>query len=121
MQRGRKTPTNIVALNVQGTPPRVQPPKDLNVAERKLFVSIVGACDPKHFRESDVAMLISFVQATMLARKLVKGDAVTDWERATRVQASLATRLRLTPAARIDPRTVGKHQISPLRDWEGKV
>ena len=51
MQRGRKTPTNIVALNVQGTPPRVQPPKDLNVAERKLFVSIVGACDPKHFRD----------------------------------------------------------------------
>ena len=26
-----------------------------------------------------------------------------------------------TPAARIDPRTVGKHQKSPLRDWEGKV
>ena len=51
----------------------------------------------------------------MLARGAIK-NAATDatalatWEKAVRVQATLATRLRLAPQARLDPKTVARQQ-----------
>jgi hypothetical protein len=42
------------------------------------------------------------------------------WEKATRMQATLATRLRLSPQARTDPKTIGRQmpqRIDPP-PWE---
>ena len=76
-----------------------------------MFRHIVGVCAPDHFVESDVPLLISFVQATLLRRRAatkLQGDAgwVGVWEKATRMQATLCTRLRLAPQARTDPKTI---------------
>lgn len=59
-------------------------------------------------------ILASFVTATHLARQLGKRVArepqlAGAWERVTRVQAILATKLRLTPRGRSDPKIVGRH------------
>ncbi|MGY3344842.1 MULTISPECIES: hypothetical protein [unclassified Bradyrhizobium] len=55
-------------------------------------------------------MLESFVKATLLARAMADDpDQFTKWEKATRLQASLATRLRLTPASRSDPKTIARN------------
>jgi hypothetical protein len=116
VQRGRKTTANVVALNVSGLPPRLTAPSHLNKAERTLFNELVGSCDPRHFVKSDLPLLTSFVQATILTRstatKLGRNnpDAVAAWEKAVRVMALLATRLRLAPQARSDPKTVGIRQ-----------
>jgi hypothetical protein len=79
--------------------PRVEPPPTLTNAERSLFVEIVEACSPKHFVPSDLPLLISFTQTTLLSRQAIKNaandpTALAVWEKATRLQATLATRLR---------------------------
>ena len=45
--------------------------------------------------------------------------ALAVWEKAVRLQAMLATRLRLSPQSRLDPKTVARRQ-PPLgpRPWE---
>jgi hypothetical protein len=64
-------------------------------------------------------LLVSFVQATLLARSLASTAAkpskpdptvIGSWEKVTRVMAMLATRLRLAPQARNDPKSVGVRQ-----------
>jgi hypothetical protein len=66
----------------------------------------------------DIPLLASYVQATILARGAVK-EAAQDprslavWEKATRMQATLATRLRLSPQSRVDPKVVGRNRPTP--------
>jgi hypothetical protein len=109
-QRGRKSLANLVTLSVDGAPPRLEPPANLQDDERALFTSLVAACDPRHFVQSDLPLLVSFVQATLLAQGAVHDEDLTKWEKAVRVQATLATRLRLAPQARSDPKTVARQQ-----------
>jgi|SRR5262245_3279371 len=122
-QRGRKSaesPTTVV----NGEPPRLDPPSDLTKDERSLFVQIVEACSPKHFTLSDVPILISFVQSTLLSRQAIKkagknAAALATWEKATRMQATLATRLRLAPQSRFDAKTNARQQPSwVIPPWE---
>ena len=68
----------------------------------------------------DLPLLTSFVQATLISRRAARDprEAVL-WERAVRTQAMLATRLRLTPQSRIDPKTLGRQQTpQPKQPWE---
>jgi hypothetical protein len=89
----------------------LEPPADLSEEEKALFLQLVNACSPKHFVESDKPLLISFVQATVLARASAgKAMLIGTWEKAVKMQAMLATRLRLAPQARLDPKTVGRFQ-----------
>jgi hypothetical protein len=96
----------------------------LTTAERTLFAELIGACDARHFVRSDLPLLISYIQATLLARrlavKLSKNDpsVVASWERADRVQAMLATRLRLAPQARTDPKTIARMQQNGTAPWQ---
>jgi hypothetical protein len=119
MQRGRKS-TGLAALNVTGKPSRLTPPSSLNDDEQALFSELVGACDASHFRESDLPLLISYVQSTLISRAAARDpDRIALWEKATRMQATLATRLRLSPQSRIDPKTVGRHQLnSGRKPWD---
>jgi hypothetical protein len=121
-QRGRRSSASLVALpNVEGKPPRLSPPAYLNAKERKLSIDLVASCDPRHFVESDVPLLTSFVQATLLSRSAArKPKDIAIWEKAVRAQATLATPLRLAPQARTDPKTIACQQ--PYRGpcpWEG--
>jgi len=112
-KRGRKSADELAVINVNGDPPRLDPPPTLTDPERALFVEIVQACSPKHFVPSDLPLVVSYVQATLLSRQAVTNAATAPamlalWEKATRMQATLATRLRLSPQARTDPKTIGR-------------
>jgi hypothetical protein len=118
-QRGRKAAELAGLPAVDGKPPRLQPPPYLNDDERSLFDELVGACDPRHFVESDLPLLASYVQATLIARDAARAPSKIVFEKAVRMQATLATRLRLSPQSRIDPKTVGRRQeYQGPRPWE---
>jgi hypothetical protein len=104
---------NVVPLYPSGS--RVQTPDDLAPSEAALFRHLVRSCAPDHFVASDVPLLVSFVQATLMARRSAKAMTKNPklapmWERCARVQATLATRLRLAPQARIDPATLTRRR-----------
>ena len=109
-QRGRKS-AEALAINVSGEPPRLTPPAGLSPKERAAFVELVNAADPRHFRRSDVPMIVALVQATIKARELGRDPSKTqDWERASRVMMALATKLRLTPQCRTRPESIARMQ-----------
>ena len=114
MKRGRQSSAALSVIPIERGRQRLQPPQDLSATEAALFRSIVTQCAPDHFAESDAPLLTSFVQSTILSRKAAKaltsGDAsaLPVWDRATRMQATLATRLRLAPQSRADPKTVAR-------------
>jgi hypothetical protein len=123
-QRGRKSAADLAFPNVNGEPPRVDPPPHLSEPERSCFEEITRSCSPRHFVPSDAPLLVLYVQAFVLAQSAIK-DAATDdaalarWERAARVCATLATRLRLAPQARLDAKSTARMQPSQLRaPWE---
>jgi hypothetical protein len=69
-------------------------------------------------------LLVTFVQATLLSRQAVI-KAASDpamlalWEKASRMQATLATRLRLAPQSRVDPKTLARQQPSAWpKPWD---
>src|SRR5947209_18016953 len=101
-KRGRPCQFDLVALRVDGSPPPLDPPECLSDEQRSLFLELIGSINTAHFVPTDLPLLVSYVQATVLARGAIK-NAATDaaalatWEKAVRVQATLATRLRLAP------------------------
>jgi hypothetical protein len=116
-QRGRRSAANVIAL--EGGRRRLEPPNDLAPNEAALFREIVATCSPDHFVESDRYLLVSFVQSTLLSRKAAKvlhtdASALQVWDRATKMQATLATRLRLAPQARTDPKSIARKQAAHL-------
>jgi hypothetical protein len=122
LQRGRKSSAVDLALpRVDGAPPRLKPPSYLRNRERKLFREVLASVDPRHFVESDLPLLASYVQATILAQQAVRDpDQIAVWEKAVRVQAVLATKLRLTVQARADPKTLARRvpQSRKPAPWE---
>ena len=118
-QRGRKSVTNLVALNVDGSPPRLMPPSSLSDAERKIFAGVVAACD--HLRPSDLPLLCRYVEVVALsdhaAERLrvdvMKGrpsSALSTQERLVKLLISLSRQLRLSPMSRAssDPKTLAR-------------
>ena len=117
-QRGRKS-AELIALNVQGLPPRLQPPSYLNAKERKAFETLIAATDVRHFSESDIPMIVSFVQASLLVHAAARKQDAETFEKLSRVQAMLATKLRLTVQSRADPKNITRMQpYSGPRPWE---
>ena len=117
-QRGRKSVANLATPRIYGEPSRLNPPSYLSAGERALFDELVAACDTAHFRESDLPLLASYVQATLIARDAARDpDKIMLWEKAVRMQATLATRLRLSPQSRVDPKTTGRQQPHPPPPW----
>jgi hypothetical protein len=111
----RRSAADLATPRIEAERRRLDPPEHLTDEERSLFVEIVGSCAPSHFVKSDMPLLASFVQATLLSRSAIKNAptdsaALATWEKATRMQATLATRLRLAPQARTDPKTIARNQ-----------
>jgi hypothetical protein len=109
-QRGRKSAANLATLiDVTGTPSRLTTPAGLTKPERSLFDFIVDASPPHHFTDSDQPLLVSYVQACLMARSAAKTPTkVAIFERVVRLQAMLATKLRLSPQTRLDPKTLAR-------------
>jgi len=106
---------------VTGVPPRLTPPSFLTNAEQSLFSEIVNGTDARHFVEADTPLIVSFVKATLLARDApdLSDEAFAAWEKAVRVQAMLATKLRLSPQTRLDAKTAKRHEQPPgPHTWE---
>ncbi len=125
-QRGRTSAASLVGHPaVDGEPPRLEPPAHLTHDEETLFAEIVHACSPRHFVVSDTVLLETFVRATLLARHAIKGAAkdaaaLSVWEKAARIQAMLATRLRLAPQSRADPKSITRRVPTGPKPWELK-
>ena len=123
MQRGRKSASAIAAQpNVTGKPSRLTAPASLTTAERTMFVEFTVSCSAQHFRRSDIPLMVSYIEATLLARDSARDpDRIATWEKAIKLQCSLATRLRLTPSARSDPKTVARREVpeGPF-PWDAK-
>jgi len=95
--------------NINGEAPRIVAPSTLTPREKKVFNEIVAACSPQHFRTSDIPLLQSYVTATLTARATAnKPKMFAVFEKAARLQKSLATSLRLAPSTRSDPKTVAR-------------
>jgi hypothetical protein len=116
MQRGRKSPN---ALNITSVSPRLIAPSSTNAAERAEFDRIVAASAPSHFRPGDIPLIVSLAQANLMTHKLARDPKkIVQWERAARVQAMLSTKLRITPQARTDPKTIGRAALGPPSYYE---
>ena len=115
-QRGRKSADVLSFPAVDGSRPRITPPAGLTKAERSLFTEL--AADAGHLVQADAPLLAAYTQAVILSRRAGRDPArIEAWERITRVMASLATKLRLTPQARTDAKTTARGQ-RPLSHYE---
>src|SRR5262245_10611836 len=66
-QRGRKSGASLAVTAVDGLPSKLKPPPSLSQAECEIFVAVVGACDRRHFRPSDLPLLVRYCEAHALA------------------------------------------------------
>lgn len=124
MKRGRKSIASLTTPAVNGEASRVTAPASLTPRERRLFNQITAACSADHFRESDIPLLANYVAVTLLTQSTRnKPSKFGVFEKACRLQKSLATSLRLAPSTRADPKTIARdgagraHFIAP---WEEK-
>ena len=111
-QPGRKTTEAISALSWIGPPPRLTAPPELTETERRVFADIVGACEPEHFRASDLPLLTAYCRAVVLeqqsareyAKAPVVGNQISAWSivhaNALKSMIALSLRLRLSPQGR---------------------
>lgn len=109
-QRGRvsEAALNVVPL----TKNRIEPPADLNKDEQNAFRALVATVAPEHFTNTDIPLVVAYVQATIHSRRAsiaIEDDFCRDtlalWDRSTKMMATLATRLRLAPQSRYDAKT----------------
>jgi hypothetical protein len=125
-QRGRKSAAARAVSGPEDPETRLEPPRSLSVAERKLFVDLVSSVVPEHFVHCDLPLVCAYVRAIALeeraAAQLRKtpadGKWLAVWEKAQRAMVALSLRLRLSPQARVrntkpDPYAGGK-----LKPWE---
>jgi hypothetical protein len=117
-QRGKMSAAKLLTLNINNTdrPRRLVTPVGLNAKEHRMFLRIIDASSPEHFRENEVELLVSYVQATLLARDALRKNKIDIWEKAVRVQLSLSMRLRLAPSTRLHAKTVNR-----FPQYEGPV
>jgi phage terminase small subunit len=130
LQRGRKSSAGLDVVEVDGGPAKLQAPPTLSAAERDIFDSLVGAVDRRHFRRSDLPLLLRYCEACALAdeaaRELrggaVVGNRVSPWvtvqEKATRAIVALSLRLRLAPQSRLHAKSAARLPAPGPRPWE---
>jgi hypothetical protein len=115
-QPGRRSKTAYRALlqpNVTGKPDKLLPPKTLTAAERAVFLALVDVVATDHFTPADLPLLTAYCQAVAIVQQGQPADDLIKfglWERAAKLAATLATRLRISPQSRYDARAAARHQ-----------
>jgi hypothetical protein len=118
-QRGRRSSASKDGASpVESVGPNLRPPPHLSATEARLFNEVVANAPAGQFSASDVYLLTSFVRVTLVCDNAAKALAkANDKNRPTRMkmldqavkmQALLASKLRLATQSRIAPRTVGR-------------
>jgi hypothetical protein len=110
-QRGRKSAASlltVVSPETTSIRPRLSPMVPLTSDERAIFALVV-AQNP-HLTATDMPLLTSFAQASVKVFKLSKRDDTRAWERACRVQAMFATKLRLTAQSAASGKVVSRNR-----------
>jgi hypothetical protein len=120
---GRRGPRSAhelaLGVNVDGSPPKLTAPTGLSIKERVVFEAIIASCDARHFQESDVPLLVSYTQATLLAHKLGRTPSrIREWEVACRTALALARSLRLCPHSRTDPKVIARMRPQGPMPWD---
>lgn len=111
LQRGRKSVEGLYVDD--GTVP-IKTPSGLIASEKKLFNTMIASVGFNHFTPSDVPLIVSYVQATLMAQRAAKSPLqIGLFERAVKAQILLARSLRLTPRARIDARAAARKTPEP--------
>ena len=102
--------SNVVAIDTRQN--RLHPPANLDGPERDLFVALVAANAPTHFRDSDMPLLLQYCAAAVLSDRAMaelRAAPIIDgkpsawlavFEKANRAMLGLSMRLRLSPQAR---------------------
>lgn len=119
VQRGRKSQGALTVISGDSPArisPRISPPETLLPAVRDEFIKIVNSLVPEHFRESDATLLARYCQVLVACNNA--GDT-SEFCQLTKLQISLATKLRLCPSTRGHPRTTA-NQLCDNRSkpWE---
>ncbi len=132
MPRKSAAAVDIARIRVDGKPERLEPPTTLSDRERELFIELVDANTPEHFRIGDRPLLCRYVEAAVLAEQaahelrkngpVINGKA-SPWlivqEKAVRAQIPLSMRLRLSPQSRFDGRSAARAQVyTGPKPWE---
>jgi hypothetical protein len=114
MQRGRKSAEELSLTVIDVQAQRLRPPAYLKKEEKTIFEHVVNHSDPRHFKENELPLLAQYCTAIHLARWYSSniGEEGRDdgrfhakWIESSRLAASLAGKLRLTPSSRYGPRT----------------
>jgi hypothetical protein len=109
-QPGRRSvaAASVLRLATPRTRPRLSPPTSLTKDERIIFDLV--AIENQHLAATDGPLLAAFAQASIKVFKLAKKEDVAAWERACRVQAMYATKLRISPQTCTDPQSIGRRR-----------
>jgi hypothetical protein len=113
----RKSAASLAVVSLDKHRPRIGPPAGLSKAEKILFERLVTEASPSHFTAYDAPLLTAYVQAIILGRWAFKAamddpTALPTWERCCKTMATLATKLRLCPHSRSDPKTIARRSAS---------
>ena len=123
-KRGRKSSEELSLIHLATARKPIEPPATLKAPEARIFGKVVASCAVNHFRKADIT---AFATATHLSRFYADqiGETETafkNWEAAVRLQISLATKLRITPQSRYDPKTIARNEPSDgPAPWEPTV
>lgn len=121
----RQSRASLEVIPIERHLRRIEAPAHLSEAEKTLFKSITAQCHPQHFVQSDAELLAAYCQACILtslafAAAMESPDQLSTWERSARTMASLATKLRLCPNARVNPLTLTRSHLGlSLRETGG--
>ena len=133
-QRGRKSTAQLAVVPIKCEAQRPPPPADLTQDQAKIWRDVVATTPAGWFREGDVllGLYCRHVHTANVLAGIINSFSVEDCEmqqlnrlltmreRETRMLTHLATKMRLTPQARISPRSAGRQMESAgsRRPWE---
>src|SRR5262245_37391023 len=117
-QRGRSSSARLSVVPPDATTPRLllTPFEPLKSAERKIFDLIVR--ENAHLRQTDVPLVMGYARAST---GLLQVETAGDFDKLARVMMSLATKLRISPQSRLDPKTLARRiadQDNGPKPWE---
>ena len=105
----RRSSADLAVIPIKPRDHRLQPPDDLEPNAAAIFRDVVMSCPASQFAAADVHLLVAFAQAVQISRRSAGDPAlIQQWERATKLVAQLATKLRLSPSSRLDRKTAGR-------------
>jgi hypothetical protein len=109
-KRGRRSAASLELPDIIGKRPRLTAPAYLSDAEKVAFDEVIASVSDGHFVRSDLPVIVSFVQATELAKSLAQDpEARPEWCNVVKLQLALARALRLTVHSRATPRTITRN------------